>query len=155
MRRLSIVISIFLLLSIWLSSCGGGEKKETSQESEKKTPAESPAPQGQRMFTWAFIPIYPGATQEKADVITGHPQYQVFQIRQFAAPDSPAQAHEFYLAQMPEKGWTNFEKSETEGVYQSTWGTEDKNVMCWVKAQEHSSGSGTALEIIRAKGKSK
>jgi hypothetical protein len=153
MRRSLAPISIFLLFSIGLFGCGGDQKKETVQEKKEMTSSELLASQGSKMFTWDFIPMYPAATQEKSDIIGGLPQYQTAQVRQFVAPDPPAQVHEFYLAQMPDKGWTSFGQSQMEGVYQSTWGTEDKSIMCWIKAQKHPSGSGSEIEITRAKAK--
>lgn len=157
MKKLISLTLVLLLTGLTLAACGGGEKKETSTTGKSEVKGTTtPAPREETptvALTWEHIPICPGASLEEKAIITDHPQYEIFEKRLFKTQDAPKKVDAFYRDQMPKKGWKSFGHYEMEGIFESTWGTKDKNVLCWVKTKEARLGGSTGIDILRAEGK--
>ena len=104
-------------------------------------------------LTWEQIPVYPGASLEEEFTITDNPQYELFERRLYKTQEAPKKVYAFYRDQMPKKGWKSFGHYEMEGLFESTWGTKDKNILCWVKTKETRLGGSTDIDIRKAEGK--
>jgi hypothetical protein len=144
-KRMAIILVLSALFTC-LFACGDGEKEGAKRSA-------LPGKGGPDVLTWTHIPIYPGATQIDANVMMGHPQYRRFETRLFNSPDAPEGIDSFYRDQMPLKGWKSYGQADLERGFESTWGTEDKNTMCWVRIKKARLDGSTEIEIIRAQGK--
>ena len=157
MNKLLALTLILSLACLNIIGCGGGEKKESAPATEQEAKGTTTlAPREETAavaLTWEQIPVYPGASLEEEFTITDNPQYELFERRLYKTQEAPKKIDAFYRDQMSKKGWKSFGHYEMDGVFESTWGTKDKNILCWVKTKETRLGGSTDINILRAEGK--
>jgi hypothetical protein len=139
MRSLIVLCLVLALLigSLAVMACGGKKEETTSGAAvEETSQPEEAAAQGGR--GWGDVPEYRGASiSQKEGQMTvpaaARGEYQRAEHRWYETDDSWEQVHEYYLKEMPRKGWMKlFAMKYPEGSGISVWRKDDGDRGCVV-----------------------
>ena len=134
------LLAFLTILALVTLSCGliddlaGKEGPEATQPpaapsgEQPTSPPEQPASQEEPPsagFSWDDIPIYPGASQITEEVALPFPaestDFELTEIRGYETDDPPEKVADFYLAEMPKKGWEKIVHMPMGESYMSVW----------------------------------
>jgi sulfatase modifying factor 1 len=89
---------------------------------EQPTSQEGPPPAD---LAWEDIPVYPGASEIMKEVTASFPpgstDYELVGSRSYQTDDEIEKVADFYLAEMPKKGWEKIMHMSMGGSYTSVW----------------------------------
>ena len=89
---------------------------------EQPPSQEGPPPAG---LAWEDIPVYPGASEIMKEVTASFPpgstDYELVGSRSYETDDEIEKVADFYLAEMPKKGWEKIMHMQMGGSYTSVW----------------------------------
>lgn len=89
---------------------------------EQPTSQEGPPPAD---LAWEDIPVYPGASEIVKEVMASFPpgstDYELVGSRTYETDDEIEKVADFYLAEMPKKGWEKIMHMSMGGSYTSVW----------------------------------
>jgi len=133
-------IVCFLVLALIVSgltvmACGG-KKEQTSSGEAIEEAGETKETAGKSGRGWNDVPEYKGAETLDEEVPMSVPpaargDYERTEHRQYQTDDTPDQVHEYYLEQMPKKGWHKlFAMKYPEGSAVSGWVKSDEDRGC-------------------------
>jgi hypothetical protein len=131
------LVLTLVLSSLMMAACGGKKEQTSSGEVTEETgKPEKKADRGGG--GWSDVPEYKGAAKSEVEVPMNVPaaargEYERSQSRQYQTIDTPQQVHEYYLEQMPKKGWHKlFAMKYPEGSAVSAWVKGDEGRGCVV-----------------------
>jgi hypothetical protein len=125
------IILAMIVSGLTMIGCGGKKEQAATGETAGETGRpEKKAEQGGR--GWSDVPEYRGAQTLAEEVPMSVPaaaqgDYERTEHRQYQTDDTPEQVHEYYLQQMPRKGWHKlFAMKYPEGSAVSAWIKSDR-----------------------------
>jgi hypothetical protein len=135
--RKPIVLCLVLALIVGLALMACGEKKEQTTSGKAVEETGKTKEDAKRSgYGWSDVPEYKGATKSEQEGQMTIPaaaqgEYEKVDRRWYETDDSPEQVHEYYLDQMPKKGWHKlFAMKYPEGSAVSTWVKDDGDRGC-------------------------
>ena len=148
MRRTIVCFVILTLIvsGLIMMACGGKKEPAPSGESAQEAgKAMEQAGHSREMDQkgargWGDVPEYKGARPLEGEVPMSVPaaaqgDYERTEHRQYQTDDTPEQVHEYYLKQMPGKGWHKlFAMKYPEGSTVSAWVKGDEGRGCVISA---------------------
>jgi len=141
-----VLVLILIVSGLALVACGGNKEQAPSGEAAGqagKTVAETEREgktSGKSGRGWGDVPEYKGAVPVEGEVPMSVPaaaqgDYERTERRQYQTDDTPEQVHEYYLKQMPGKGWHKlFAMKYPEGSTVSAWVKGDEGRGCVISA---------------------
>jgi len=132
------LILALVFSGLTVMACGGKKEQTTTGETAEET--GRPEKNADRGGGWSDVPEYKGADTLDEEVPMSVPaaaqgDYERTEHRHYQTDDAPEQVHQYYLEQMPRKGWHKlFAMKYPEGSAVSGWVKSDEGRGCVISA---------------------
>ncbi|MFO8009686.1 MAG: hypothetical protein R6U89_02625 [Dehalococcoidia bacterium] len=157
MNKIMALLLVLMLMAgcVAIAACGDGDDGDETGETSWQQPGEQDTtPAGSGEFTWADVPVYPGADEEEsfsmATSVGQDEDFDRIEWRYYSTGDSMDDVASFYEGEMPGSGWNKVMAMDMGEMWYGYWEKNNGNTGAYIGVVEE--GGETMLWMWRGQG---